>query len=94
MAMVLPDILGSRVGIIPFFDRYYEDKIIEALSIFVWYMDKNRPLPPGTEFDKFRQKDFERRKAEGFHLPLFKSMIPTPESTKEQQTEREKYWKD
>lgn len=35
-------------------------------SFFVWYMDKNRPLPPGTAFDPYRQADYERRKAEGF----------------------------
>ncbi len=60
----------------------------------VWYMDKNRPLPPGSVYDAFREKDFERRKAEGFPAPLYKSKIPTPEATPEQQKEREKYWKD
>ncbi len=63
-------------------------------SFYVWYMDKNRPLPPGTAFDPYRQADFERRKAEGFPKPLYKSFIPTPEATPEQQSEREKYWKD
>ena len=53
-------------------------------------MDKNRPLPPGTAFDPYRQKDFERRKAAGFPKPLYSSDIPTPEFTKEQQQEREK----
>ena len=48
-------------------------------SFYVWYMDKNRPLPPGTALDPYRQKDFERRKAEGFPSPLFESKIPTPE---------------
>ncbi|MBL3658879.1 hypothetical protein [Fulvivirga sediminis] len=54
----------------------------------VWYMDKNRPLPPGTAFDPYRQKDFERRKAEGFPKPLYPSNIATPEATKAQQAER------
>ena len=63
-------------------------------SLYVWYMDKNRPLPPGEVFDEFRTEDFERRKAEGFPPPLFKSCIPTPEATSEQQAEREEYWKD
>ena len=57
-------------------------------SLYVWYMDKNRPLPPGTAFDPYRQKDFERRKAEGFPKPLYPSNIPTPEATPEQQQER------
>ena len=63
-------------------------------SFTVWYMDKNRPLPPGTAFDAYREKDFERRKAEGFPKPLYKSTIPTPEATPEQQLVREAFWKD
>lgn len=35
--------------------------------------------PPGTAFDPYRQKDYERRKAEGFPPPLYESKIPTPE---------------
>ena len=60
----------------------------EWWSYFVWYMDKNRPLPPGKDFDPYREKDFERRKAEGFRKPLYPSNIPTPEATPEQQKER------
>ncbi|QXP54359.1 hypothetical protein H0I25_01085 [Cellulophaga sp. HaHa_2_95] len=62
----------------------------EEWSLYVWYMDKNRPLPPGTAFDEYREKDFERRKRESFPKPLFESYIPTPEATKEQQAERKK----
>lgn len=68
-----------------FGNMYYED-----LSFLLWYMDKNRPLPPGDAFDEFRQADFERRKSEGFPKPLFKSDFKTPEATKEQQKERKK----
>ncbi|GAA0873433.1 hypothetical protein GCM10009117_25800 [Gangjinia marincola] len=60
----------------------------ESMSFITWYMDKNRPLPPGSAFDEFRQQDYERRKAEGFPKPLYPSNIPTPEATKEQQKER------
>jgi len=60
----------------------------EIWSLYVWYMDKNRPLPPGEAFDSYRQKDYERRKSEGFPKPLYPSNIPTPEATKEQQVER------
>ena len=49
-------------------------------SFIVWYMDKNRPLPPGEAFDPYREKDFHRRKAEGFLPPLYKSNIPTGDS--------------
>lgn len=63
-------------------------------SFYVWYMDKNRPLPPGTAFDAYRDEDFERRKNEGFPPPLFKSLVPTPEATPAQQLVRETFWKD
>ncbi|TPN82746.1 Asp23/Gls24 family envelope stress response protein [Aquimarina algicola] len=63
-----------------------------AWSFYVWYMDKNRPLPPGDIFDPYRDQDFERRKAEGFPKPLYGTNIPTPEATPEQQRIREKYW--
>jgi hypothetical protein len=59
-------------------------------NFFVWYMDKNRPLPPGSAFDSYREQDFERRKAAGFPKPLYPSDISTPEATAEQQKEREK----
>ena len=51
----------------------------ESWSYWVWYMDKNRPLPPGSAFDPYRKKDYERRKAEGCPPPLYESKIPTPE---------------
>ena len=62
----------------------------ERISFITWYMDRNRPLPPGTYYDRFREKDFERRKKEGFPKPLYPSDIPTPEHTPEQQAERER----
>jgi len=40
-------------------------------SFYVWYMDKNRPLPPGTALDPYRERDEERRKREGCPLPLY-----------------------
>ena len=55
-------------------------KISGNWSFIVWYMDKNRPLPPGEAFDPYRKKDFQRRKAEGFLPPLYKSNIPTGDS--------------
>ncbi len=67
-------------------DHYLE----ETWSFYVWYMDKNRPLPPGDAFDPYRQKDYERRKAEGFPKPLYPSSIPTPEATAAQQAERKR----
>ena len=67
----------------------YDDPY-EEWSLYVWYMDKNRPLPPGTAFNPYREKDFERRKAEGFPKPLYPSNIPTLEATPEQQAERER----
>lgn len=53
---------------------YY--KAQEWWSFYMWYMDKNRPLPPGTLFDSAtRQRDYERRKAEGFPPPLYESTV-------------------
>jgi len=63
-------------------------------SFYVWYMDKNRPLPPGSAFDPYREADYERRKAEGFPKPLYRSHIPTHEATPEQQAERDRHWKE
>jgi hypothetical protein len=40
-------------------------------SLYVWYMDKNRELPPGTAFDKFRRGDSLRRKMERSAKPLY-----------------------
>ncbi|WP_103866516.1 hypothetical protein [Aquimarina sp. I32.4] len=60
------------------------------MSFICWYMDKNRPLPPGTAFDAYRDRDYERRKAAGFPRPLYPSNIATPEATKEQQAERKR----
>ena len=65
-------------------------EVKSKLSFFVWYMDKNRPLPPGKAFDPYRDQDFKRRKAEGFPKPLYPSDIPTPEATPEQQAERKR----
>ncbi|QKX04163.1 hypothetical protein HN014_04315 [Aquimarina sp. TRL1] len=62
----------------------------EDMSFITWFMDKNRPLPPGDAFDPYRQQDFERRKAAGFPKPLYFSKVPTPEATPEQQAERKR----
>ncbi|QXP51259.1 hypothetical protein [Cellulophaga sp. HaHa_2_1] len=56
----------------------------EWWSFYVWYMDKNRPLPPGAAFDEYRLQDFERRKAEGFPKPLIPGTFHTPERTPSQ----------
>ncbi len=66
------------------------DRFDHNWSFLAWYMDKNRPLPTGMEFDEFRYGDFDRRKAEGFPKPLFESNIPTPEATEQQQAERKR----
>ena len=57
-----------------------ESTPLQSWSFMVWYMDKNRPLPPGKVFDSYRQKDYERRKKEGFPKPLYQSWIATPEN--------------
>ncbi|WP_420511669.1 hypothetical protein, partial [Klebsiella pneumoniae] len=57
------------------------------------YMEEEE-LPDMPEFEKYRQKDFERIKAEGIPPPLYPSSIPTPKATLERRKEREKYRKD
>jgi len=42
-------------------------------SFYVWYMDKNRPLPPGSLFDPYREIDFKRRQAQDFPDPIYPS---------------------
>ncbi len=42
-------------------------------SFYVWYMDRNRPLPHGTIFDAYRERDFKRREAQGFPKPLYET---------------------
>lgn len=41
------------------------------LSFILWYMDRNRPLPPGNAFDPYREKDENQRRAEGYPAPLY-----------------------
>lgn len=50
-------------------------------STLVWYMDKNRPLPPSKFFNKYRKQDYERRKHKGFPPPLYPSEIEITEET-------------
>ncbi len=83
----------DRIGTFEFFPmgsgNCYQD-----LSFITWYMDKNRPLPPGDAFVEFREKDFQRRKAEGFPEPLYPSEIDTPEMNKNHTQEKLAYqWK-
>ncbi|WP_108866371.1 hypothetical protein [Aquimarina aquimarini] len=79
----------SRFGTFTLFNMGQGD-CYQAISLVTWYMDKNRPLPPGTAFDAYRDRDYERRKAAGFPRPLYPSNIATPEATKEQQAERKR----
>ncbi len=66
----------------------------DDMTLLTWYMDRNRPLPPTDQFKPYREKDFERRKVEGFPPPLYSSFFNTPEDTPEQQKEREQYWRE
>lgn len=50
----------------------------KQLSFFLWYMDRNRPLPPGKRLDPYRVKDFLRRESEGFPVPLRHATIKIP----------------
>lgn len=50
----------------------------KQLSFFLWYMDRNRQLPPGKRLDPYRVKDFLRRESEGFPAPLRRVTIKIP----------------
>ncbi len=67
--------LGLGGVLLPIFSR----DIVSQWSFYVWYMDRNRPLPFGTAFDKYRDRDYERRKLAGFLPPLFPSDITIAE---------------
>ncbi|WP_282115675.1 hypothetical protein [Cellulophaga baltica] len=66
------------------------NECLEYWSFMVWYMDKNRPLPPGSAFDPYRENDYLRRKEEGFPKPLYPSGVNTPEAKPAWQKERKK----
>lgn len=79
---------------VSFFSKFkigFDDSDIKGISFIFWYMDRNRPLPPGTAFDPYRQKDFERRRSEGFSLPIYPSRFATPELSLEHLREKNKY---
>ena len=48
-------------------------------SFLIWYMDRNRPLPPSAKLDPYRTKDYLRRESEGFPPPLFYTKLDIPE---------------
>lgn len=72
---IVPGISTGRLG----FSHPYTGILIPVLgqfesgwwTFYVLYMDKNRPLPQGTGFAPYREKDFLRRKAEGFPKPIY-----------------------
>ncbi len=63
-------------------------------SYYTWYMDENRPLPPGKIFDHCREREFKDRKKRGFPMPMYYSLFPTPEANETFQNERDLYWTD
>lgn len=53
--------------------------VYKFFSLYVWYMDKNRSLPPGSAFDPYRERDFLRRQSENFPDPLYPSTMDITE---------------
>jgi len=49
--------------------------IRSELSVINWFMDRNRPLPPGLLFDPYREEDYLRRREEGFPFPLYETKL-------------------
>jgi hypothetical protein len=76
---VKPGLVGKFMGFVHPYTRMVtsitEEYGVDVWSFFVLYMDKNWPLPRGTAFDSYREKDFLRRKAEGFPKPQYPNDI-------------------
>lgn len=77
-------VLGAKYPVSSWIDNFKTPTLLfiggdpyQSWSRIVWYMDKNRPLPPGTAFDPYRKRDDERRKKEGNLPPLYPSKIST-----------------
>ena len=58
----------------------------KEFSFLLWYMDRNRPLPPGKRLDPYRAGDYLRRKAAGFPAPLRAAKIKIPPEVIPEQT--------
>ncbi len=85
----------SRFNYVTFPDLYDRvDSDDKNWSFYTWYMDQNRPLPPGKMFDHCRENEFNIRRQKGFPLPMYYSLVHTPEHTPQFKEERDKVWKD
>lgn len=52
-------------------------------AFYAWYMDRNRPLPPGDRFNDFRKSDAKRLRDLGYPQPLYPMSKEVEELTKE-----------
>ena len=55
------------------------EHLLRLHSFLQWYMDKNRPLPPGKIFDEFRWGDYATRLIEGFKKSTIPSLVDMTE---------------
>lgn len=58
--------------------NFMPGKMRKEFSFILWFMDRNRQLPPSKRLDPYRVKDFLRREAEGFPAPLRRASIKIP----------------
>lgn len=58
--------------------NFMPGKMRKEFSFILWFMDRNRQLPPSKRLDPYRGKDFLRREAEGFPAPLRRASIKIP----------------
>lgn len=64
---------NSRISV-----NFLPGNMRKEFSFILWFMDRNRQLPPSKRLDPYRVKDFLRREAEGFPPPLRRTNIKIP----------------
>ncbi|WP_455593499.1 hypothetical protein [Bacteroides sp.] len=58
--------------------NFMPGKMRKEFSFILWFMDRNRQLPPCKRLDPYQVKDFLRRESEGFPAPLRHADVKIP----------------
>lgn len=65
---------SSSYWTILFWGKSSRKRFFTYISYLSLFMDRNRPLPEGSEFDRFREEDNARRDKSGNQPPLFEDL--------------------